>query len=275
MSEKAEQFLKQNSGQPASFVAECITVANAREYAKLYAAGEQKKFAVAMLKWMLEEQYKAFNPNNSGSWGWLAGGSSVTEWPERVYDNFATLRLSGMLSSIELGLDMSPRQINGKDEASPHENDVDDMLIEHMAAKTYQPAVEGGMAVMNKVMAGDWVQWDHYYGLVTAVKLMREQIKGYKTRLDLDKPNPFPDGYDAIDLLKDRMSIMSAEQAQLAKDFTDWTNDLANCDYYPIYDQTVSYGKCLGWQSRSDNDKCITTDELFTIFTEHKQREGK
>lgn len=270
MEDRAEKFLKQNSGQPASFVAEYITVANAREYAKLYASeapGGHKSFSVAMLEWMLEERYKSFNANNSGHWSWLAGGSSVAEWPERVYDNFVAHRISEVVNRAE-NIPPAPAKPSGV-------ADFKDLLIEHLAAKTFQPAVENGMATMNKVMAGDWVQWDHYYGLVKAVELMQAQIKTLKERLELDKPNPFHDGYDAIDLLNDRIKIMSSERTVLAIEFSDWTNDLNECDYYPVYDMTVSYGKCLGWQSRSDDNKCITTGELFEIFTEYKQKNNK
>ena len=51
-----------------------------------------------------------------------------------------------------------------------------------------------------------------------------------------------------------------------AVEFTEWTNDLLNCEYYPTY----TNDKCNGWVNRNDSVDFKTTQELYKEFLKTK-----
>lgn len=50
-------------------------------------------------------------------------------------------------------------------------------------------------------------------------------------------------------------------------EFAEWTNDLIECDYYPVYNTDTC--KLSYWENRKDNTK-INTKQLYEIFKNRK-----
>jgi len=120
------------------------------------------------------------------------------------------------------------------------------LLVENLAARTFMPEVDDGHPVMKEISNGDYVQWDSYYNLVTAIKQMLTIIATQQSEI----------------------ASLKAELEEVRKDnmnFAEWTHThlwIQSQDDVSIFKKRQMFNPI-------PIEK--TTSELYTIYQSQKQ----
>jgi len=100
------------------------------------------------------------------------------------------------------------------------------------------------------VRVGEWVaDKEPYWALVIDdPRALRSRIATLEARLTIEGDNPFPEGYDALDLANDRIRLLEAQVEQAREALEDFANSGIRHDLHPtMHEGNTATGSQVGY----------------------------